>query len=144
MERNEEVEEIKHKILLCVVVFIFVVAIGLIFVFNRFGYDNDAVLDAVYHKDSFVVFFLDDASECPNCDMVLDTLNELGVSYYNFNIRSSSYSEILTKLNINYEIKVPAIYVIEEGSVRFNITNIQNKESVQSFVQSHDLVSFSN
>ncbi len=144
MERNEEVEEIKHKILLCVVVFIFVVAIGLIFVFNRFGYDNDAVLDAVYHKDSFVVFFRDDASECPNCDMVLDTLNELGVSYYNFNIRSSSYSEILTKLNINYEIKVPAIYVIEEGSVRFNITNIQNKESVQSFVQSHDLVSFSN
>ena len=55
--QNEEVQELKKKMILCGVVFVFVMVLGLLLVFNRFGNDVDEVLQALYQKESFVVFF---------------------------------------------------------------------------------------
>lgn len=142
--QNEEVQEIKNKIILCAVVFIFVMALGLLLVFNRFGSDVNEVLQALYQKESFVVFFQNDSDKCPDCSMVEDTLNELGVSYYRFDVDVSSYDEVLQLLNINYKITLPAVYVIEDGEVRYNITNITDRDTVVSFVENNDVALFSN
>ena len=66
------------------------------------------------------------------------------VGYYNFNVQSSSFDDVLQRLNIDYEVKVPAVYVIEKGEVRYNITNIQDEETVNSFIENNRVVSFSN
>lgn len=144
MERGEEVQEIKQKIILCAIVFIFVMTLGVVLVFNRFGTDVNEVLQGIRNQDSFVVFFRDDDVRCEKCSMVEERLNNLGVSYYNFDVQSSSFDDVLQQLNIDYVVKAPAVYVIENGKVHYNITNIQDEETVNSFVENNHVVSFSN
>lgn len=141
MYKNEEVEELKQKAILCAIVFVFVVAIGLVLIFNRFGSDVDAVSQALRNKETFVVFFTDDDKYCDKCSFVSEELNELGVTYYSFNVKASSYKEVLKKMNIGYEVKLPAIYVLEKGDIVFNITNIQDKKTVREFIQNNKVIS---
>ena len=63
MEKNEEIREIKQKVLLCGFVFLFVLVLGLLFIFNRFGNDVDEVISLLNDKESFVVLFTDDKEE---------------------------------------------------------------------------------
>lgn len=144
MEKNEEMEELKQKAFVCAIVFLFVVIIGLIFIFNRFGSDVDAVTDALRNDEDFVVFFRSDDSSCSQCSMVEERLNAYGVSYYNYDVRVGSFSSLLEKLKIDYEVLPPAIYVIQDGKVLYNITNIQNQEVVDSFIEENGLEEFSN
>lgn len=144
MEKNEEMEELKQKAFICAIVFLFVVIIGLIFIFNRFGSDVDAVTDALRNDEDFVVFFRSDDSSCSECSMVEERLNAYGVSYYNYDVRVGSFSSLLEKLKIDYEVLPPAIYVIQDGKVLYNITNIENQEVVDSFIEENGLEEFSN
>lgn len=144
MEKNEEMEELKQKAFVCAIVFLFVVIVGLIFIFNRFGSDVDAVTDALRNDEDFVVFFRSDDSSCSECSMVEERLNAHGVSYYNYDVRVGSFSSLLEKLKIDYEVLPPAIYVIQDGKVLYNITNIQNQEVVDSFIEENGLEEFSN
>ena len=144
MEKNEEMEELKQKAFVCAIVFLFVVIVGLIFIFNRFGSDVDAVTDALRNDEDFVVSFRSDDSSCSECSMVEERLNAYGVSYYNYDVRVGSFSSLLEKLKIDYEVLPPAIYVIQDGKVLYNITNIQNQEVVDSFIEENGLEEFSN
>ena len=144
MEKNEEMEELKQKAFVCAIVFLFVVIIGLIFIFNRFGSDVDAVTDALRNDEDFVVFFRSDDSSCSECSMVEERLNAYGVSYYNYDVRVGSFYSLLEKLKIDYEVLPPAIYVIQDGKVLYNITNIENQEVVDSFIEENGLEEFSN
>ena len=145
MGENEEVKEIKKKVILCSFVFIFVVIMGLLLVFNRFGgSDVDAVTSALRNNENFVVFFGDEDKNFEYCSTVKNRLNSLGVSYYDFNVRAPSFDSVLQKLNINYELKIPAIYVIEKGEVIYNITDIQDIDIVDSFVKENQIVNYAN
>lgn len=144
MEKNEEMEELKQKAFICAIVFLFVVIVGLMFIFNRFGSDVDAVTDALRNDEDFVVFFRSDDSSCSECSMVEERLNAYGVSYYNYDVRVGSFSSLLEKLKIDYEVLPPAIYVIQDGKVLYNITNIENQEVVDSFIEENGLEEFSN
>lgn len=141
MYQNEEVQEIKQKAILCAVVFIFVVAIGMVLIFNRFGSDVDAVSQALRDKETFVVFFTDDEARCDKCSLVGEELNNLGVTYYNFNVRASSYDDVLKRMDVDYEVKLPAIYVLSKGEVVYNITDIQDEETVRDFIQNNKVIS---
>ena len=129
-------ESLKKQMVICVVVFIFVLLIGLLVVFNRFSYDEASVLKEIQKKESFVVLIHD--GDYDLCSSVLD---EEKISYYLFDINSSSYDEVLNKLHINYEVRVPAIYVIEDGEVSYNITNIKNKKTVRDFIENNNIAS---
>ena len=137
-------DELKQQALVCAIVFLFVVIVGLIFIFNRFGSDVDAVTDALRNDEDFVVFFRSDDSSCSECSMVEERLNAYGVSYYNYDVRVGSFSSLLEKLKIDYEVLPPAIYVIQDGKVLYNITNIENQEVVDSFIEENGLEEFSN
>ena len=76
--------------------------------------------------------------------MVEERLNAHGVSYYNYDVRVGNFSSLLEKLKIDYEVLPPAIYVIQDGKVLYNITNIQNQEVVDSFIEENGLEEFSN
>lgn len=141
MYKNEEVEELKQKAILCAVVFIFVVAIGAILIFNRFGSEVDAVSRALRNKDTFVVLFTDDDDRCSTCSLVAEELNSLGVTYYSFNVRVSSYGDVLKRMNVDYEVRLPAIYVLDKGEISFNITNVQDKQTVRDFIKNNDIIS---
>ena len=117
MYRNEEVEDLKKKILLCVVVLIFVVVLGLCLVFNRFSSSVNDVSAAINKKESFVVLFQN--KDCDTCSMVEDRLNQLGVTYYTFNTYTSSFDD-------------------------YNINNIQDQETIDSFIKNNNISSFSN
>ena len=141
MYKNEEVEELKQKIILCVIVFVFVVAIGVLLIFNRFGSDVDAVTKALRNKETFVVLFTDDSKKGT---LVQQELNGLGVTYYNFNVKSSSYQSVLNKMKVDYEVKLPAIYVLTNGEVSFNITDIKDEKTVSDFIQNNNILSLIN
>ena len=141
MKENEEVQEIKQKIILCAIVFVFVLVLGLFLVFNRFGSDVDAVTEALNKKETFVLFFNNDSDLCEDCSMVEDTLNELGVSYYTFNVQAPSYDSVLRRLQIDYEVVVPAVYVVVKGEVRYNITNVNSKKTVENFIKNNHILS---
>lgn len=141
MKENEEVQEIKQKIILCAIVFVFVLVLGLFLVFNRFGSDVDAVTEALYKKETFVLFFNNDSDLCEDCSMVEDTLNELGVSYYTFNVQAPSYDSVLRRLQVDYEVVVPAVYVVVKGEVRYNITNVNSKKTVENFIKNNHILS---
>ena len=141
MYKNEEVEELKQKIILCVIVFVFVVAIGVLLIFNRFGSDVDAVTKALRKKETFVVLFTDDSKKGT---LVQQELNDLGVTYYNFNVKSSSYQSVLNKMKVDYEVKLPAIYVLTNGEVSFNITDIKDEKTVSDFIQNNNILSLIN
>ena len=141
MYKNEEVEELKQKIILCVIVFVFVVAIGVLLIFNRFGSDVDAVTKALRNKETFVVLFTDDSKKGT---LVQQELNDLGVTYYNFNVKSSSYQSVLNKMKVDYEVKLPAIYVLTSGEVSFNITDIKDEKTVSDFIQNNNILSLIN
>lgn len=141
MKENEEVQEIKQKIILCAIVFVFVLVLGLFLVFNRFGSDVDAVTEALNKKETFVLFFNNDSDLCEDCSMVEDTLNELGVSYYTFNVQASSYDSVLRRLQVDYEVVVPAVYVVVKGEVRYNITNVNSKKTVENFIKNNHILS---
>ena len=141
MKENEEVQEIKQKIILCVIVFVFVLVLGLFLVFNRFGSDVDAVTEALNKKETFVLFFYNDSDLCEDCSMVEDTLNELGVSYYTFNVQAPSYDSVLRRLQVDYEVVVPAVYVVVKGEVRYNITNVNSKKTVENFIKNNHILS---
>ena len=144
MERGEEVQELKQKMILCIVVFVFVLAIGFVLIFNRFGTDVNEVLQALRNQESFVVFFRDNEERCDKCSMVEDRLNQLGVTYYTFNTYTSSFDDVLLKLKIDYKVLVPAVYVIDKGQVLYNINNIQDQETIDSFIKNNNISSFSN
>lgn len=141
MYKNEEVEELKQKIVLCVIVFVFVVAIGVLLIFNRFGSDVDSVTKALRNKETFVVLFTDDSKKGA---LVQQELNDLGVTYYNFNVKSSSYQSVLNKMKVDYEVKLPAIYVLTNGEVSFNITDIKDEKTVSDFIQNNNILSLIN
>lgn len=141
MYKNEEVEELKQKIILCVIVFVFVVAIGVLLIFNRFGSDVDAVTKALRNKETFVVLFTYDSKKGT---LVQQELNDLGVTYYNFNVKSSSYQSVLNKMKVDYEVKLPAIYVLTNGEVSFNITDIKDEKTVSDFIQNNNILSLIN
>lgn len=141
MYKNEEVEELKQKIILCVIVFVFVVAIGVLLIFNRFGSDVDSVTKALRNKETFVVLFTDDSKKGT---LVQQELNDLGVTYYNFNVKSSSYQSVLNKMKVDYEVKLPAIYVLINGEVSFNITDIKDEKTVSDFIQNNNILSLIN
>lgn len=141
MYKNEEVEELKQKIVLCVIVFVFVVAIGVLLIFNRFGSDVDSVTKALRNKETFVVLFTDDSKKGT---LVQQELNDLGVTYYNFNVKSSSYQSVLNKMKVDYEVKLPAIYVLTNGEVSFNITDIKDEKTVSDFIQNNNILSLIN
>lgn len=141
MKENEEVQEIKQKIILCAIVFVFVLVLGLFLVFNRFGSDVDAVTEALNKKETFVLFFNNDSNLCEDCSMVEDTLNELGVSYYTFNVQAPSYASVLRRLQVDYEVVVPAVYVVVKGEVRYNITNVNSKKTVENFIKNNHILS---
>lgn len=141
MYKNEEVEELKQKIILCAIIFVFVVTIGVLFIFNRFGSDVDAVSQALRNKETFVVFFTDDEKRCDKCSLVGEELNNLGVTYYNFNVRASSYDDVLKRMDVDYEVKLPAIYVLNKGEVAYNITDIQDEKIVRDFIQNNNVIS---
>ena len=141
MYKNEEVEELKQKIILCVIVFVFVVAIGVLLIFNRFGSDVDAVTKALRNKETFVVVFTYDSKKGT---LVQQELNDLGVTYYNFNVKSSSYQSVLNKMKVDYEVKLPAIYVLTNGEVSFNITDIKDEKTVSDFIQNNNILSLIN
>lgn len=141
MYKNEEVEELKQKIILCAVVFVFVVAIGILLIFNRFGSDVDAVTKALRNKETFVVLFTDDSKKG---SLVQQELNDLGVTYYNFNVKSSSYQSVLNQMKVDYEVKLPAIYVLIKGEVSFNITDIKDEKTVNDFIQNNNILSLIN
>lgn len=141
MYKNEEVEEIKQKIILCAVVFVVIVIIGLLFIFNRFGSDVDAVTEALRNKETFVVLFTSDNKKE---SFIQEELNDLGVTYYNFNVKSSSYKSVLKKMKIDYEVKLPAIYVLTQGEVSFNITDIKDKKTVEDFIENNNVLSLIN
>lgn len=141
MYKNEEVEELKQKIVLCVIVFVFVVAIGVLLIFNRFGSDVDSVTKALRNKETFVVLFTDDSKKGT---LVQQELNDLGVTYYSFNVKSSSYQSVLNKMKVDYEVKLPAIYVLTNGEVSFNITDIKDEKTVSDFIQNNNILSLIN
>lgn len=141
MKENEEVQEIKQKIILCAIVFVFVLVLGLFLVFNRFGSDVDAVTEALNKKETFVLFFNNDSDLCEDCSMVEDALNELGVSYYTFNVQAPSYDSVLRRLQIDYDVVVPAVYVVVKGEVRYNITNVNSKKTVENFIKNNHILS---
>ena len=141
MYKNEEVEELKQKIILCVIVFVFVVAIGVLLIYNRFGSDVDAVTKALRNKETFVVLFTYDSKKGT---LVQQELNDLGVTYYNFNVKSSSYQSVLNKMKVDYEVKLPAIYVLTNGEVSFNITDIKDEKTVSDFIQNNNILSLIN
>lgn len=141
MKENEEVQEIKQKIILCAIVFVFVLVLGLFLVFNRFGSDVDAVTEALNKKETFVLFFNNDSDLCEDCSMVEDTLNELRVSYYTFNVQAPSYDSVLRRLQVDYEVVVPAVYVVVKGEVRYNITNVNSKKTVENFIKNNHILS---
>ena len=141
MYKNEEVEELKQQIILCVIVFVFVVAIGVLLIFNRFGSDVDSVTKALRNKETFVVLFTDDSKKGT---LVQQELNDLGVTYYNFNVKSSSYQSVLNKMKVDYEVKLPAIYVLTNGEVSFNITDIKDEKTVSDFIQNNNILSLIN
>lgn len=141
MYKNEEVEELKQKLVLCVIVFVFVVAIGVLLIFNRFGSDVDSVTKALRNKETFVVLFTDDSKKGT---LVQQELNDLGVTYYNFNVKSSSYQSVLNKMKVDYEVKLPAIYVLTNGEVSFNITDIKDEKTVSDFIQNNNILSLIN
>ena len=141
MYKNEEVEELKQKIILCVIVFVFVVAIGVLLIFNRFGSDVDSVTKALRNKETFVVLFTDDSKKGT---LVQQELNDSGVTYYNFNVKSSSYQSVLNKMKVDYEVKLPAIYVLTNGEVSFNITDIKDEKTVSDFIQNNNILSLIN
>ena len=144
MEKNEEVEEIKQKIIICVIVFIFFFFFGWVCTLHCCGGDTGDVVDALYDRKNMVIFFTNNSGSCDTCSMVEDELNSQGVSYYQFDVRSNQFSSAREWLKINYEVEVPAVYVIEEGSVLYNITNIQNQETIRSFILQNNVVNFSN
>ena len=80
MEKNEEMEELKQKAIVCVIVFLFVIIIGLLFIFNRFGSDVDAVSEAIRDKEDFIVFFRSNDDSCSVCYLVEDRLNAHSLS----------------------------------------------------------------
>ena len=141
MYKNEEVEELKQKIILCVIVFVFVVALGVLLIFNRFGSDVDAVTKALRNKETFVVLFTDDSKKGT---LVQQELNDLGVTYYNFNVKSSSYQSVLNKMKVDYEVNLPAIYVLTKVEVSFNITDIKDEKTVSDFIQNNNILSLIN
>lgn len=138
MYRNEEVEELKRKALLCGVVFIFIVVVGALFILNRFGSDVDAVTRALHNKETFVVLFTDDSHDV---SFMEEELNDLGISYYNFNVKASSYQSVLKKMQIDYEVRLPALYVLTNGDVSFNITNVSDKKTVHDFIENNNISS---
>ena len=102
---------------------------------------ND-VSAAINKKESFVVLFQN--KDCDTCSMVEDRLNQLGVTYYTFNTYTSSFDDVLLKLKIDYKVLVPAVYVIDKGQVLYNINNIQDQETIDSFIKNNNISSFSN
>ena len=106
--------------------------------------DTNNVVEALYDRENMVIFFTNNSGSCDTCSMVEDELNSQGVSYYQFDVRSNQFSSAREWLKINYELEVPAVYVIEEGTVLYNITNIQDQETIRSFILQNNVVNFSN
>ena len=66
------------------------------------------------------------------------------MTYYNFNVKSSSYQSVLNKMKVDYEVKLPAIYVLTNGEVSFNITDIKDEKTVSDFIQNNNILSLIN
>ena len=136
---NEEVKELKQKIFICVIVFIFIMVIGFVFIFNRFGSDTSEIQRRIRNRENFVVVFF--AEEDSNSTMILDMLDEKKIPYYDIDKASSTFSSVLKLLDVTYEVRVPAIYVVSEGKVLYNITNVSQEEEVENFLTLNDVES---
>lgn len=144
MYYSEEVYELRSKVILCVIVFIIVVGIGLLFIFKRFGVSKNVILEAIKKEESFVIYFNDRSKNCSNCDMVKERLDAAGVTYYDFNIRGDGVDTVLKKLNVSFTVYAPTVFVIKNGKMAYNIVNIKEQETIDSFIRYNELVEVGN
>lgn len=139
MYYNEEVQDMKKKAILCIVIFIVIMGIGLLFIFNRFGVHKNVIVEAIKKEESFVIYFNDRVASCEKCDMVKERLDEAGVSYYNFNIRSEGVDQVLARLDVGFRVVAPSVFVVLDGKLAYNIVGIQNVETIDSFIKLNKL-----
>lgn len=139
MYYSEEVYELRSKVILCIIVFIIIMGIGLLFVFKRFGVSKNVILEAIKKEESFVIYFNDRSKNCSNCDMVKEQLDAAGVTYYDFNIHSDGVDTVLKKLNVSFTVYAPTVFVIKKGKMAYNIVNIKDQETINSFIRYNGL-----
>lgn len=142
MYYNEEVYELRKKAIVCAIVFVIVMVVGLLFIFNRFGVNKNVILEAIKKEESFIVLFNDRSKNCSKCDMVKERLDTAGVTYYDFNIRGDGVEAVLEKLKVSFTIYAPTVFVIKDGKMAYNIVNIKDQQTIDTFIKYNKLAEF--
>ena len=133
--KDPEVIELRNRFTIGICAAI-LFCIPAIFAFNNaFGNNHSKVYKMILNKDNFVVVF--ESKKCDKCDMVKNTLDSKGVSYFELNVdKEDDFYKILKRFNMKEEeVVTPGILFIVDGKLYSYMFDINSEEEVLNYIE---------
>lgn len=138
--KNEEFIELRNKFILGVVIALIITIPFLCLFISRYSGTKTNVYKSFRNKETFIIYVSN--SSCDNCEFVEKKLEELDVSYLEYNLDKAKDKDlVIDKIGIKEEkIKVPALIYVKEGVPLVNSLDISEEDDILDFIKYSKLV----
>ena len=140
METEDQIRDLKNKVLLGVFIFIiFFIPVLAVFM-TKFGGVENKIIEKVDKEESFVVLFT--KTECDYCKETKEVLKDNNINFEEVKTDSERYyGTIIRKLEISKnDIVEPTVMIIKKGKQKSSLVDINNKNELELYLKNYNLM----
>lgn len=140
MEAEDQIRDLRNKVLLGVFIFIIFFIPGLAVFMTKFGRVETKIIEKVDKEESFIILFT--KTECDYCKEAKEILKNNNIKFEEVKTDSERYyGTIIHKLEISKnDIVEPTVMIVENGKLYSSLVNINNKNDLESYLENYNLM----
>lgn len=140
MEAEDQIRDLRNKVLLGVFIFIIFFIPGLAVFMTKFGRVETKIIEKVDKEESFVVLFT--KTECNYCKETKEVLKDNNINFEEVKTDSERYyGTIIRKLEISKnDIVEPTVMIIKKGKQKSSLVDINNKNELELYLKNYNLM----
>lgn len=140
MEAEDQIRDLRNKVLLGVFIFIIFFIPGLAVFMTKFGGVDTKIIEKVDKEESFVVLFT--KTECNYCKETKEVLKDNNINFEEVKTDSERYyGTIIRKLEISKnDIVEPTVMIIKKGKQKSSLVDINNKNELELYLKNYNLM----
>ena len=137
---NEELIELRNKLILGVSVALVLTVPFLFFFITRYSNIKSNVYKAYRAEKTFVIYVTD--SSCDKCSMVKNKLKNLDVEYIEYDLSKARDKDlVIKKIGVKESTLIaPSLVYVKKGVSMINLLNISSEEEIDGFISYMDTV----
>lgn len=133
---NEELRDLRNKLLLSIVVVLVIVVPFIVLFVNRYMGIKSSVYKA-YKADETFAFLVYDSSNCSKCEMIRSNLKDFDTKVLEYDVRKANDKDVIfTNIGLaQNKVKMPALVYVKDGVTTLITLDIKDSEAVSDFIE---------